>query len=157
VDYAQADEMIKGWMMQEAAGEQDGQPESGQFTEAQMVFVEQALSDNQDAKWTFVSLHKPAWENDESGWSRIETALEGRNYTVFNGHYHYLKKTIRNGMDHIQLGRTGGSFHRDGAGDVQHIALVSFKDGVPTITFETLDGTILTLDEIETINFSYDH
>jgi len=160
-DYAQAEAVLKDWMAQTAGTEEENvevvQPESGHFTEAQMVFVEQVLAGNQDVKWTFVSLHKPAWENDESGWTRIAKALEGRDYTVFNGHYHYLKKTVRDGMDHIQLGRTGGSFHREGDGDIQHITLVSFKDGVPTVTFETLDGKTLTIDEIETIDYSYMH
>lgn len=160
-DYAQAEVILKGWMAE--MGETEGgdaeaaQPESGRFSEAQMAFVEKALADNQDVQWTFVSLHKPAWENDESGWARISEALDGRNYTVFNGHYHYLKKTVRDSMNYIQLGRTGGSFHREGDGDIQHISLVSLQGGIPTITFETLDGKMLTVDEIETIDYSYVH
>jgi 3',5'-cyclic AMP phosphodiesterase CpdA len=116
----------------------------GQIRNKQTQYFEQALQDNKDVKWTFVLMHKPMWKQTEkTGFAQIETALQGRQYTVLNGHTHTYHYTERFGQDYIQLGTTGGAFTPADDGEyMDHIMMVSINknDNKPKLLNITLGG-----------------
>jgi hypothetical protein len=115
----------------------------GKIGAEQSAYFEQVLAANAQVKWTFLFLHKPSWQRtDDHGLARIETALNGRSYTVFNGHAHSLSYRIRKGMDYITLGTTGGSQNvkKDNAFD--HLTLVTMDKNGPSISHIRMDGLL---------------
>jgi serine/threonine-protein phosphatase CPPED1 len=115
-------------------------------TEQQKWFAD-VLGRNQDARWTFVFLHKPAWvyvdeDPGETGWGAIEQALGNRKYTVFAGHVHNYARFEKNGRDYIMLATTGGSSKLRGKaeGEFDQVTWVTMKDSGPIIANLMLDG-----------------
>lgn len=105
------------------------------------------LARNEDVRWTFVFLHKPAWvyaddDPGETGWAGIERALGARKATVFAGHVHNYARYERNGREYFSLATTGGSSRLRGkeAGEFDHIVWVTMKDRGPVIANLMLDG-----------------
>ena len=76
---------------------------------AQTQWINEILADHPDVRWTFVFLHTPMWNyGEEFGWDPIEASLQGRDYTVFAGHYHSYLQTERNDARYYILASTGG-------------------------------------------------
>ncbi len=117
--------------------------EEGSISDKQFQWLEQVLDSNDNVKWSFVFMHKPLWltKTDSSNWSKIETMLKNRKYTVFAGHHHnYLYQEIDN-KKYIVLSNTGGGqFNRSALGEFSHIVKVSFDGNNPTIANIMLDG-----------------
>jgi len=121
----------------------------GRIGDEQADYVGRALSDNPGVNWTFVFMHKPAWMRAEvSGFSRIETLLGDRNYTVINGHLHDYAHEIRNGHDYITLGTTGGSQNPASDMAFDHITMVTMTEGGPSIGNIRVDGILDKTGEI---------
>ena len=82
----------------------------GPVWQAQMRWIQQDLAQHADARYTFVFMHKPMWNDPryEQDWPVIETALGNRPYAVFAGHIHDLTYERRNGRRHIVHAATGG-------------------------------------------------
>lgn len=116
------------------------------FSDAQIAWVNDVLKKNAKVRWTFVFMHKPAWEMDSPGFKRIEALLQDRPYTVFGGHEHNYEHSVRNGRDYIRLGTVGGAVHHAPPGNLDHVTLVNFVDGKPGIVNFPLDG-VLDIDE----------
>lgn len=115
----------------------------GEIGAEQSQYFEQVLAANPDVKWTFLFMHKPTWlREDGRGLTRVETALGERPYTVFNGHFHNLLHTTRNGMDYIMLGTTGGSQNPLKANAFDHLTLVTMDTSGPTISHIRMDGLL---------------
>lgn len=116
----------------------------GQIRTKQTQYFQNVLKENNNAKWTFVLMHKPMWKRtDKTGFSLIEKTLQGRSYTVFNGHTHTYHYTKRFGQDYIQLGTTGGAFTPADDGEyMDHIMMVSInnQDHIPRLLNITLGG-----------------
>jgi hypothetical protein len=98
---------------------EDGSDVGDPLGEAQFQWALEDLSKSEDARHTFVFMHKPLWrdEGDETthrhhaispGWEKIEEALQGRPYTVFAGHYHRTVFEPRNDARYIVLSATKG-------------------------------------------------
>lgn len=120
-------------------------PVPGPYKQAdQMAFIEQALAENADARWTVVLVHQPLWDmsNIDPDWIRVEELLGERRYTVFAGHYHAYKKSVRNDRNFITLATTGGGSALRGPlyGEFDHVAWVTMRDDGPTIANVLLDG-----------------
>jgi len=131
----QAIEVVKtqGWEAAEAT--EYGQLEerkSGRIGSAQASYFRQVIEKHPEVSWTFVLMHKPAWERpDEENFSIIEEALNGRPYTVFHGHVHAYQYEQRYGRDYIRLGTTGGSHAPGRPMSIDHVTLVTVsEDGV---------------------------
>ena len=78
----------------------------------QIAWAKKELARHKDVRWTMVFIHQPVWLSEEgiilprkgkeilnrhdTGWPEIEAALEGRNHTVFAGHFHHYVKYRRN-------------------------------------------------------------
>lgn len=128
-------------------------PVPGPYKQAeQMAFIEQALAESADARWTVVLVHQPLWDMDriDPDWLRVEELLGGRDYTVFAGHYHAYKKTVRNDRNFITLATTGGGSSLRGPlhGEFDHVAWVTMRDDGPTIANVLLDG--IEADDVAT-------
>ena len=119
-----------------------------QFGIEQRQWLTEVLQRQQDVRWTFVFMHKPAWlsvegdEAEQTGWNAIERALGDRKYTVFAGHLHNYVRFVKNGRDYIQLATTGGASKMRGKaeGEFDQFVWVTMKDSEPIIANLLLDG-----------------
>ena len=109
----------------------------------QSEYFQRVLAENPDVRWTFLFMHKPVWQSDdEPDFVAIENALAARSYTLFNGHFHNLSHTVRNGRDYIMLGTTGGGQNADNESAFDHITLVTMGEDGPSIGHVRLDGIL---------------
>ena len=115
-------------------------PGAVNISEEQVAFVRKALADHQGARWTFLIMHKPAWQYSNEAFERIEEMLAGRSYTVIAGHEHYYGRENRLGRDYIVMGTTGGVWLRDGPGRVDHVAMITMTENGPSIANILVDG-----------------
>jgi hypothetical protein len=129
-------------------------PLPGPWTQAdQMAFVERALADHRDARWTFVLIHQPLWDSPRPNpdWTKVESLLADRPHTVFAGHFHRYTQQLRGGRQYITLATTGGGSRMRGTpwGEFDHVAHVSMTKDGPVIANLRLDG-ILASDVVDT-------
>ncbi len=113
------------------ASEYANMPErsAGTISVDQSAYFQRAIAENEDVRWTFLFLHKPAWEKDgEEQFLAIENALTNGPYTVFNGHEHIYKYRERLGRDYIQLSTTGGEQFPDAGLSEDHVTLVTVSE-----------------------------
>ena len=118
--------------------------EGGDTQPEQMRFIERALAEHRDARWTVVMLHQPFWDTpgEHADWDRVEAWLGDRPYTVLAGHFHRYVQQIRHGREYITLGTTGGGSRLRGIdrGEFDHVMLVTMRAGGPVIANLLLDG-----------------
>lgn len=82
---------------------------AGEISEEQAGYFRDVIARTQDARWTFVIVHKTVWgREDEEAFASIEAALSGRPYTVFNGHEHFYSYLQHHGQDYLQLATSSG-------------------------------------------------
>ena len=102
---------------------------SGRIGAGQATYFRNVIGQYPDVRWTFVLMHKAAWERPgEENFSTIEAALNGRPYTVFHGHIHSYLHEQRLGQDYIRLGTTGGSHAPGNPTAIDHVTLVTVSD-----------------------------
>jgi len=137
-DPAKAQAMLAEFMSDEAIVAALGQPV--EFPEKQMAWIEKTLAENTNARWTFLFLHEPAWENPSESFTKIQGLLKDRDHTFFAGHLHYYDYDLIDGYEHITMGPAGASWHHDGPGNVDHITWVTMTDDGPQIGNIALKG-----------------
>lgn len=116
---------------------------AGNIGDEQAAYVQRALRENPDVRWTFLFFHKPVWQSSNSpGFRAIETALVNRPYTVFSGHVHSFARTERNGREYYTLGTTGGSQNPKDPMSFDHLTLVTMTPEGPSITHLRMDGVL---------------
>ena len=116
---------------------------TGEIGPEQAEWARQAIAEHDDVRWTMLFMHKPVWlEDGDEDFVSIEQALQGRPYTVFNGHLHNMSYTERHGQDYIMLGTTGGSQRPEGDMAFDHISLVTMDSIGPSIVHLRLDGVL---------------
>lgn len=114
---------------------------SARFGEEQRAYFRQVIRDNPDVRWTFVLMHKPAWDTADSGFNEIEALLATRSYTVIAGHNHYYRHENRKGRDYITMGTAGAISHQEGRGKMDHIAWITIEaEKAPSIAQIRLTG-----------------
>lgn len=102
---------------------------AGAVGAAQAEYFQQVIGAHPDVRWTFLFMHKAAWERpDEQNFAAIEAALAGRPYTVFHGHVHGYAYQQRHGQDYIRLATTGGVQLPGRGRSVDHVTLVTVDD-----------------------------
>jgi len=111
-----------------------------EFDDAQRAFIEKALADNPDVRWTFLFMHEPAWENPSDSFKAIQDMLKDRDHTFIAGHLHYYDYDEIDGHEHITMGPAGASFHQEGPGNVDHIMWVTMTEDGPEIANIALKG-----------------
>jgi len=118
-------------------------PPANQLSSEQLDYVERALAENPEVRWTLAFLHKPLWNYEgETGWSRFEEMVGDREHTVFAGHVHSYTKYERHGANYFVLATTGGSSSLRGPlfGEFDHVVWVTMTDAGPRIANLMLDG-----------------
>ena len=133
-----AKKMLAEFMSSEAIVAALGQPV--EFPETQLAWIKETLAENTDARWTFLFMHEPCWENPSESFKAIEQMLEDRPYTFFACHLHYYDYDLINGREYITIGPAGASWHHDGPGNVDHIAWVTMTEDGPQIGNIALKG-----------------
>lgn len=124
-------------------------PPASNISEEQLACVKQALESNPSVRWTFVFLHKPLFTPNEKKlpvWSKIESMLKDRPYTVFAGHWHKYYAFTKSGRKHIVLATTGGNSELAGPDKRQFDEVVwvtlGESDKEPSIANLVLDGIL---------------
>lgn len=114
----------------------------GNIGAEQAAYFIDAIHEHPAVRWTMLFMHKPVWtDGQDDDFVSIETALAERPYTVFNGHFHRMAYSERNGRDYLMLGTTGGS--QDGHPmSFDHVTLVTVGEGEPSIAHLRLDGIL---------------
>lgn len=112
---------------------------------AQRAELAQTLRENPNARWIFLFLHHPIWNQkdlDANGWNEVETLLEGKPYTVFCGHVHTFRKYVRKGRNLYQLATTGGGSSLRGTdyGEFDQVAWITMKQDGPVVSHIALQG-----------------
>lgn len=126
------------------------------ISDAQVDYIKQVLDANKQVRWTFCFMHKPIWDEEEvkePNFDRIEALLADRPYTVFAGHQHNYKHVTRKGHDYIRLGSTGGAWHHEGAGNMDHITWVTMTEKGPIIGNLLLNGILDKNGAVEVSEF----
>jgi 3',5'-cyclic AMP phosphodiesterase CpdA len=130
-------------ILSKLASEYQSVPSRGTvFSDVQISWLQGVVAKHRDAKWTFVFLHRPEWRSPDSGWNRVQAALGNRPYTVFAGHEHRYFHDVRDGHDYIQMGTTGGTAQRPGAGLMDHVLAVTLSGQKPSYANIRLNGLL---------------
>lgn len=115
----------------------------GMIGDEQYEYIQKALADNTDVKWTLVFIHQPLWvQNDTKRWKDVENLLGNRAHNVFAGHYHRYWKTERNNGKYIALATTGGGSGLRGKayGEFDHVVWATMTKEGPILANLFLDG-----------------
>jgi len=116
---------------------------TGEISDKQSEYFEKAIKQNPNVRWTFILMHKPVWKKEGAGsLSRIEKALEARNFTVINGHLHEYSYTQKNNRDYIMLGTTGGGQKPDSKNAFDHLMWVTITNDGPSVANLKLGGIL---------------
>ena len=116
---------------------------TGDISAAQAAYMQRAIAEHADVRWTFLFLHKPVWgDPTDEDFKAIERALAGRPYTVFSGHLHSLALRERLGREYYTLGTTGGSQNPRDPMALDHLTLVTMTNDGPAITHLRLEGIL---------------
>lgn len=116
----------------------------------QMQYFQKALEANRNVRWTLVFMHQPMWfSGSYENWQQFELLLADRPYTVFAGHIHIYRKSIREGRRYYLLATTGGS-GRGQAGKLaglaecqfDHIVWITMTDDGPLMANLLLEGIL---------------
>ncbi|MEJ8567030.1 metallophosphoesterase family protein [Elongatibacter sediminis] len=116
---------------------------AGNISAGQATYFREVIAANPDVRWTFLFLHKAAWErHGGTPFSDIEDALADRPYTVFHGHEHAYRHQQRRGRDYIRLATTGGVQLPAKGRSMDHITLVTVSDNGVDIANLLLSGIL---------------
>jgi len=116
---------------------------TGNIGVEQAAYFKDVIAKHPEVAWTILFMHKPVWKRDGSGsMEEIEGALAGRQYTVFNGHFHSYSHTSKNDKDYMMLGTTGGHQDENDPHAFDHVTLVTMTDAGPVIATLRLDGIL---------------
>ncbi len=122
---------------------------AGTISPEQSAYFQNVIGANADVRWTFLFLHKPAWQKEgEKTFSAIEAALGDRPYTVFTGHVQAFGYEERNGRDYIRLATTGGEQYPKAGRSADHVTLVTVDDDGVDIAHVLLSGILDKTGEI---------
>ena len=105
----------------------------GPVWQAQLQFIREDLARHADARYTFVFMHKPMWNDPryEEDWPVVVEALGDRPYAAFAGHIHDLTHERINGRRHIVHAATGGGLGVSAVkefGAFHHYSMVSIDE-----------------------------
>jgi hypothetical protein len=126
------------------------------LSDTQINWAKDVINQHPDVSWTCVFMHQPLWVYDDgyidpdgktvqpkkTGFSKIEEALAGRNYTVFAGHFHRYKKVFRKHRKYFILATTGAGSRRKGIAyeKYDHGLWVTMTDKGPVIANLMIEG-----------------
>lgn len=136
---------------------------------AQLSWLDETLQANDEARWTFLFMHRPYWrepwkrptegetvsatgpwekhEINPPEWKKVEAMLADRPYTFFAGHEHVYDYEASTGAPHqhrITLASTGGVSNLRGPdyGSFDHFAWITMTEDGPVVANLLLDGVL---------------
>ncbi|PCJ55442.1 MAG: hypothetical protein COA79_20780 [Planctomycetota bacterium] len=129
------------------------------LSKEQVTYAKDVLKRNKNVRWTIVLMHEPLWVYEEANLNTaskaktnkedkrfhyVQDALEGRNYTVFAGHFHRYQKFKRKKMNYYILASTGGGSQLRGPtfGEFDEVVWVTMTQKGPVFANLTLDGIL---------------
>lgn len=115
----------------------------GTISDTQFAYIEQALADNANVRWTFIFMHQPLWDQAKpERWLEVEALLRNREHSVFAGHVHHYQKFRRNNGRYYTLATTGGGSQLRGPrlGEFDHVTWVTMTEDGPVLANIALDG-----------------
>ena len=121
-------------------------PTADTISDAQVSYMEKALKDSGNVRWTLIFMHKPLFIEIEGklheNWAKIENMLKDRPHTLFAGHVHTYAKHEKHGRSYICLATTGGGSDLSGieTGKFDHVVWVTMTEAGPRIANLLLDG-----------------
>ena len=116
---------------------------AGTIGPEQSTYFQNVIGANADVRWTFLFLHKPAWQKEgEETFSAIEAVLADRPYTVFTGHVQAFGYEQRSGRDYIRLATTGGEQFPKAGRSEDHVTLVTVDHHSADIAHVLLSGIL---------------
>ncbi len=135
---------------------------SGTIGKEQSDYFVESITRHHDVRWTFVLIHKPAWEKEnEQNFDAIEKALSGRPYTVFYGHTHVYKYEQRLGRDYINLATTGGEQFPDQGPSFDHLMWVTVDNESVSLVNLKMEGILDKTGHVplggDTLDFEQKH
>jgi len=114
------------------------------ISDEQFEYFQNVLRANRNVRWTLVFMHKPIWLGESANWEKLESLLADRPYTVFAGHKHWYRKSVRNHRLYYILATTGGTGGDNEANACQfdHIAWVTMTETGPAVANLLLAGVL---------------
>ncbi len=110
---------------------------TGAIGAEQRDYFLKVLADNEDVRWTFLFMHKSAWESELSeNFGVLEDAMADRPYAVFHGHEHAQRYQQRLGRSYVRLATTGGVQSPEKGRSVDHLTLVTVGERVSVATLD---------------------
>ncbi len=119
------------------------------LSDEQIAWAKATLERHRDVRWTLVFMHQPLWVYEQewtetgeevfagrdTGFTEVEAALAGRDYTVFAGHMHRYTQFERHDRRYLVLATTGGGSQLRGTrfGEFDHAVWVTMTDEGPVI------------------------
>lgn len=118
--------------------------EAANISDTQVEYFLTAIKQNDDVRWTFLFMHKPAWRDVYNcpNFTRIAEALGNSPYSIFAGHEHHYQYEEINGTDHIILSATGGLTKGTGPAYMDHVTWITMTDNGPEICNLKLEGIL---------------
>ena len=113
------------------------------ISQEQLDYFAKALRDNQDVRWTFLFMHKPAWRAPYTSlrFAELETLLADRRYSVFAGHTHEYQQEERHDHQYITMATTGGEILDPFSEQVfDHVTWVTLENRAPRFVNLEIDG-----------------
>lgn len=113
------------------------------ISQEQLDYFAKALRDNQDVRWTFLFMHKPAWRAPYANarFAELEKLLADRRYSVFAGHTHQYQQEQRHDRQYITMATTGGEILDPFSDQVfDHVMWVTLDDRAPRFVNLEIDG-----------------
>jgi 3',5'-cyclic AMP phosphodiesterase CpdA len=116
-----------------------------EIDDEQLAYFRKVLAENPQARWTFVFMHHPLWQMENTGrWAELEKLLANRPHTVFAAHTHHYERTVRDGHTYIIVSVTGGISEVRGLefGEFDHLVWVTMTERGPVLANLLLDGIL---------------
>ncbi|MGB0806319.1 MAG: metallophosphoesterase family protein [Salibacteraceae bacterium] len=114
----------------------------GNISKEQADYFVEVIKKYPSVTHTFLFVHKAPWKIDNPGFLAMENALEGKDYTVFNGHVHAYEYEQRLGKDYIRLATTGGVQFPEKGLSADHVTWVTVDENGVDVANLLLQGIL---------------
>lgn len=117
-------------------------PGPGGIGATQLAWLRTTMETHENARWTFLFLHRPLWTDRRDEWEAVEAVLAERPRTVFAGHRHQYAVDEVNGYRYYTLATTGGGSDLTGVADglFDHVTWVTMTAQGPRLATLMLEG-----------------
>ena len=114
-------------------------------SDAQVEYFREVINRHKDVKWTFLFMHKPAWDEAYQcqNIKKLLQALNGRAYTVFAGHEHQYRLETVNGNEYYRAGTTAAIPREHISECERQFLIVDFRGATPEVQVVKVEDKVL--------------